>query len=351
MSTVLLIAMQFYNYNDAIKNYFEKKGYNVVIYDNPEINYNIKEKIDNKIVNLLGKSSGAKKDRPYPVREIKKKSDEIYRIYKEVHPEIVIILKGDIISKELIRKMNSSVNILWMMDSFSRFEFLIPQADMYDKVYVFEYSDIQLLAASGIEAEYLPLCADERIYFKQKADKNIDILFVGSIYKQRKRLLDEILKRYPKLNIEIYGYNIMKSEIIKKILYRRGLINRKYKKPITPEEINEKYSRTKICINIHHSQTIYGANMRVFESLAAGCFQLVDSNPYIEETFSGGLVTYKNKEDMFAKLDYYLKNVFERETIAKRGYECVIKKHLFANRLDVILEAVNEVLKDGKKSN
>lgn len=351
MKTVLLIAMQFYNYNDAIRYYFEKKGYRVAIYDNPEINYNVKEKINNKVANLLGKTSGAKKERPYPVREVERKSDEIYKMYKRIHPDIVLILKGDIISKDLLEKMNESINILWMMDSFSRFEFLIPQASMYDKVFVFEYSDIQLLKVNGIEADFLPLCADERIYYKQDAEKNIDILFVGSIFKQRKKLLDEILERYPKLNIEVYGYSIMKNEIIKKILYKRGWIDSKYKQPITPEEINEKYSRTKICINIHHSQTIYGANMRVFECLAAGCFQLVDSNPYIDETFSEGLVTYKDRSDLFSKIEFYLNNGNERDKIAEKGYECVVGNHLFANRLDIILEAATEVIKYGKKNN
>lgn len=342
MKTILLIAMQFYNYNDAIKYYFEKQNYNVVIYDDSRIEYAFKEKVENKVLNLLGKSSGSKKAHPFPTREIERKSEEIYELYREHNPEIVLVLKGDIISPGLLKKMNKSIKILWMMDSFSRFEFLIPQAELYDKVFVFEHSDIKLLNEREIEAEYLPLCADERIYYKSEQTKDIDILFVGSLFKQRKRLLNNLLKRYPDLNIQIYGYSIMKNEVLKRILYKKGLIDKKYNFTITPEEVNEKYSRTKICVNIHHEQTRYGANMRVFESLAAACFQLVDSNPYIEENFAGSLVTYKNKEDLYKKIEYYLAHDEERERIAQVGYENVLKNHLFANRLEYILRSVIE---------
>lgn len=344
MKTVLLIAMQFYNYNDAIKEYLEKKGYNVFIYDNPYIKYTIKEKIQNKIASIKGKIVKAKKERPFPEREVQKKSAEIYDIYRKINPDIVLIVKGDIVSRDLLEKMTGAAKILWMMDSFSRYEFLVPQLKLYDKVFVFEYSDLQFLNKYGITAEYLPLCADERIYYKQTKEKNIDILFVGAMYKQRKKLLDSLLAEYPDLNIEIYGYSIMKNELLKRALYSLKLIDQKYFLPIKPEEINEKYSRTKICLNIHHTQTKYGANMRVFESLAAGCFQLVDSNPYIEETFKGGLVTYTDKTDMFHKINYYLKHSDEREMIAQRGYECVIANHLFSNRLDKILYSAREIL-------
>lgn len=347
MKRVFLIAMQFYNYNEAIKCYFEKKGYKVTAYDNPTINYSFKEKLNNKVENIMGRTIG-EKEKPYPKREIERKSEEIYQIYKKLNPDIVFIIKGDIISEDLLNKMNDSIKILWMMDSFSRYEFLIPLAKLYNKVFVFEYSDIQLLYENGVEAMYLPLCADERIYFKQEKQKDIDILFVGEIYKNRKLLLDSLLKKYPDLNIEIYGYRIMRNEIIKRILYYMKLIDRKYKPPIKPEEVNEKYSRTKICLNMHHLQTKYGANMRVYECLAAGCFQLVDSNPYIEENFSDGLVTYTNKQDMYEKLDYYLAHDSEREKIAQKGYECVTENHLFANRLDIILNAINEVISNDK---
>lgn len=84
--------------------------------------------------------------------------------------------------------------------------------------------------------------------------------------------------------------------------------------------------------------------MRVYECLAAGCFQLVDSNPYIEETFSDGLVTYTNEQDMYEKLDFYLAYDTERDEITQKGYECVTQNHLFANRM----KAVNEVTNNDK---
>ena len=107
---------------------------------------------------------------------------------------------------------------------------------------------------------------------------------------------------------------------------------------IDPVNLNKIYNESKICINIHQDQSRYGGNMRLYEVLAAGAFQIVDYNPYIEENFGKGLVTYKTSEDLMDTINYYLTYEDERNSIAKMGHGMVMNRDLFVNRAKTIID-------------
>ena len=55
------------------------------------------------------------------------------------------------------------------------------------------------------------------------------------------------------------------------------------------------------------------------------------------------IVCYSDEEDLRNKLKYYLKNEEERNRIALGGYEEVIKKHKYSDRINRIIEKLNGV--------
>ena len=69
--------------------------------------------------------------------------------------------------------------------------------------------------------------------------------------------------------------------------------------------------------------------MRVMDILACGGFCLTNYQTEIAEYFEDGrdLVIYSDFQDMYKKIDYYLKNESERIRIAKNGNKKI--KELF----------------------
>ena len=63
-----------------------------------------------------------------------------------------------------------------------------------------------------------------------------------------------------------------------------------------------------------------------------------------EECFCNGAdyVYYTDYEDLMEKVEYYLSHEKERKEIARNGYENVKKNHTYRNRVDAIMEIINE---------
>jgi len=87
--------------------------------------------------------------------------------------------------------------------------------------------------------------------------------------------------------------------------------------------------------------------MRVMEVMGTGSFLLTEDIPTIHELFTDGvnLVTYKNMDDAIEKAKYYIEHNEEREKIAKAGYDEVISKHTYDNRVEEVIKKVG-LIKD-----
>jgi hypothetical protein len=84
-------------------------------------------------------------------------------------------------------------------------------------------------------------------------------------------------------------------------------------------------------------------NMRVFEAMASGALLVTEAiENGQKDLFKDGvhLVQYRTEEELFEKVDYYLKHDDEREQIAKEGQKLVLSKHTYKNRCDFILQTL-----------
>ena len=128
-------------------------------------------------------------------------------------------------------------------------------------------------------------------------------------------------------------------------LQRRELGKHIHNYSVAPDDVNEIYNSSKICLNIHHSQSKEGLNPRTFEILGAGGFELVDYKRTLEDFFEleKDIVCYRNEKELFEKVDYYLNDEKERRKIAERGYKKVKKNHTFKHRAEKILKAYEKL--------
>lgn len=85
-------------------------------------------------------------------------------------------------------------------------------------------------------------------------------------------------------------------------------------------------------------------NYRTFETLGCGTFLLTNYTSGLEKIFNIGehLITYSSMKDCVEKMKYYLKNDSEREEIAQRGHEHVLKNHTYDVRAQHLIEIIGK---------
>lgn len=336
MHKILVVDYDFFNYSSAIEYYLNSKGFQAKRYC-VKIPLNFRTRVYNWLIKKANEIFNFKKAFRMLNWQISEISKDILREYNDYKPDCVLFIKADYINRETLLKMQKSQLIVWMMDSYARYPFLIKDLEMFHNIFVFEKSDIKLLKKNNFDAYFLPLCADDRFFYPQTKARDIDILFIGAMYRERVKLLQKIIARFPQANIKIYGYYINRVEFVKKIIYKYTDKYRNFYDRVTPEEASDLYSRSKICLNIHGSQSRYGANPRTFEILATKSFEIVDYNPYIEKILHGGVAIYRNENELLQKIEYYLSHASEREIIAAKGYKHAKEKHMFSQRIDVLI--------------
>lgn len=100
-------------------------------------------------------------------------------------------------------------------------------------------------------------------------------------------------------------------------------------------ELNELYASTKIVVGDSYPSPNYWSN-RIYETLGRGGFLIHPFVEGIETEFKDGehLVLYKrgDYEDLFKKIDFYLKNTEAREKIRKAGHDFVKNNYTYKHR-------------------
>lgn len=157
---------------------------------------------------------------------------------------------------------------------------------------------------------WFPNSYPDDLIFPLNLDKTINVGFCGSY-----RPEIEILNRFNiKKDIFVIGEDMVKSINSYKIHFNKN-----------------------ISIDI---------NYRTFETLGCQTFLLTNKSPDLEELFNIGneLVVYDNNDDLFEKVEYYLKNEKERNDIEKMGFERVKKNHTYLSRSNELIEIINKII-------
>lgn len=336
MKKILIAGPLFYEYSKSVASAFEKEGFTVDVFDEW-----VEGSIENsreKITYHLTKDKQAFFNRKY--EHFNKKLRSKYAAFK---PDVVFIIRGAILTKETLLFMKSSRLILWMMDSI----FLVPNTlkniNLYDHVFLFEKEDIPILKKQhNIDAYFLPLALDESVYFPIPfAEKPIDILFVGNLYPKRIALLNKVIAHFPEINIKIYGDYFSKLRNVGRYLFRK---DKKYYTNFTvaPAQLNELYSRAKICLNIHHNQSVYGVNQRFFEISGAGALQVCDSHGFIRDNFTNKeILIYETEEELYEIIRHVLSGYNKYRNNIEMAYKKIITDHTFRNRVQFILRTID----------
>lgn len=107
-------------------------------------------------------------------------------------------------------------------------------------------------------------------------------------------------------------------------------------------EISAIYYQTKININVTLHCIETGASQRIFDVMAAGGFLISNYQQELEELFVPGdeIVLFHNMDELLELVHYYMEHEEERKRIAENGKRKVLALHNYAERLDQIIDLV-----------
>ena len=99
------------------------------------------------------------------------------------------------------------------------------------------------------------------------------------------------------------------------------------------------FKQSKINLNMTMRGIKSGIPLRAFDIMGAGGFLLSNYQEGFLEYFVPGedFVYYESKEDLLAKVEYYLSHDEERKAIARNGHEKVAASHTYRHRIGEML--------------
>jgi spore maturation protein CgeB len=106
------------------------------------------------------------------------------------------------------------------------------------------------------------------------------------------------------------------------------------------------YNASKINIAVQSNVYNTGVNYRTFTIPACGGFMISDYRSELVELFEENkeVVHFRERGELIDLINYYLKHPKEREEIAQRARERVLREHTHRHRMGRILEVMKEVM-------
>jgi len=193
---------------------------------------------------------------------------------------------------------------------------------LFDYVFVFHPKFDELFREHGHPKSIcLPHAVEADIFQNLKESRIYDIGWVGSlvgrIYSLRRKYIQSLSQKYKMNDIDRY---------------------------YQPSEMANIYMQSKIVVNISRDDYPQDANLRCFEVMASGAL-LITTKPTELEYFGfiegDHYITFKSRNELHNKLDFYIQNEPERERISSNARLLVLDKHTYDQRAQTIVNVLN----------
>jgi spore maturation protein CgeB len=264
----------------------------------------------------------------------------VIRAMGAFQPNLVVFTSGDYAPQVIreIRRASGAKLVAWYPDHLANLarQYLLA-SDLDAWFFKDRYMVETFRAKLGLNAHYLPeaCCpAWHRRVQLSEADRckyGCDLCTASNMYYYRARLL-EIFDAY---DLKIWGNNYPRWLDSPLRAHYPGIF-------VARDEKAKAFNAAKIVLNTMHYGEIGGVNKRLFEVTGCGGFLITDWRPVLPELFEPEreVVTFRSRQELKEKVDYYLAHPEERQEIADRGYARAHGEHTYEKRLGRMLEIV-----------
>jgi hypothetical protein len=189
---------------------------------------------------------------------------------------------------------------------------------------------IDFLPLELFSAMYDP---DKNIDVLLAQKRDIDIIFIGDLWKNKMPTLAKVKKRFGRRAV-YFGTGSLRKNVYFNVKYYFPC----YFRPVPSLDFTKLYQRTKIGINIHNRGKFTTGNYRLFELPANGVCQISDGDEYLDYFLKreDEVACYRSPDELVEKIEFYLAHEKERLRIARDGYVRVTRDHTVRQRIDTL---------------
>ena len=258
--------------------------------------------------------------------------EHVYHLPLAVDCNRLDYLFGNSTDLEAYKNEISFVGSLYEKNSYDKMEYTLPE---YLRGYFEATMEAQrdLMGVNIIDRMLTPeiLMELENYFELEKSEDSLsDLNLIFSVttlgfkiaQKQRRRILIDLSKHH---DVSIYTNS-----------FTRDLLRVNYKGSVDYwSEMPKVFNQSKINLNMTIPNIKSGVPLRVYDILGAGGFCLTNFQAELPMFFENEkhLVWYYNNEDLYDKVDFYLKHDSERERIAAAGQEYVKEACTYESRI------------------
>ncbi len=275
----------------------------------------------------------------------------------EFKPDIFIVMNESHLLPSTVQyaKKKNCKTICFIADNpfdAKRFSYLPISLKYFDKILVHDKiwippikkiapksQIIKIISGGGFNKNVFYPVNDKSITQKDRERFSCDVSFTGESYgltaegAYRAGILDQL----GKYNVKIWGDSGWKQ----RFPYYDNLINFYQGGRVSYEELRKLYKLSIINLNMPSPQIFTGFQPRVFEIAACKGFQIVDWREELDELFSEKeLVTFKNINDLYEKIDFFIKNPEERIPYIENMYNKVVKKFSWDEHVKLLIDNI-----------
>jgi len=292
----------------------------------------VEENVEHRYFNKYWRAFWVLLPKVFPAVETRRHRS-LLRAAKEFDPDLTLLTDGTVppAVMDQLKLVNNGKIAAWYPDHLANLGRQYLLASDFDACFFKDpYMAEQFRDKLGINAHYLPeacnplwhrrveLTPDDRRRYE------CDLCTASNMYYYRARIL-EMFKDY---DLKIWG-----------ISYPSWLESplRPWYPDVYVAELEKAkaFAAAKVVLNTMHYAEIKGVNCRLFEAAGCGAFQIADWKPGLAELFEPEreIVTFRTREELKEKVDYYLAHADERGEIADRAYRRAHREHTYEIRL------------------
>jgi len=223
----------------------------------------------------------------------------------------------------------SQINVLWHISHPDRAS---PELyDRYDHVFVASDSFAATMAArASVPVAPLHQATDPERFHPEPGGPAHELLYVAN-YRDGRRVVDWL---FPTTHdVAVYGRGWDEHGLDPR--YHRGTT-------IPNQDLRRYYGAAAIVLNDtwEDMRAAGFISNRIYDALASGGFVLSDDVAGLVDQFDGGVVVYRDAEELQAAIDRYLRDPAARRELARRGRSAVLARHTFEQRAATILSVI-----------
>jgi hypothetical protein len=232
-----------------------------------------------------------------------------------------VYFQGDylsLINHHFINKINCEKKFLMVTDDFDTHEVNSINSLAVNSVIATDPIDVYNYKTKSLNAEFWFLEGSKKIFYNTHEEKIYDVIFFGALKADRKEYLDFLISK--KINVKIiepskYGF-LQVEEIVTYINKSKIVLN-----------FSKAGKKNKFYSHKTYPFEYYNIKGRIMMSALCDTFCLSENSPSLKIIYENNQIpTFKNKEEMYEKINFLLNNEKDFEKI-KLNFINKLKKY------------------------